>query len=149
MVNGVKAGFFEYLNNFWEEARREPFSISEIALFHYLFNEANHHHWEMPIKCNTAIMSYTMRTTKQNIMKAREGLRTRGILIYEKGSGTNSPPQYRLLTRQEKYTGQLSGQLSVYNKKDIEQINNKKGTYDRRRRTEVQASQPSDYEGAF
>lgn len=140
---------FDYFNNFWEEARREPFTISETALFHYILNEANHNHWEMPVRCNTAIICYTLQTSKQNIMKAREGLRARRILTYDKGSGTNSPPTYRLLTKKEKYTGQLSGQLSEYNKKDVEQINNKKGNYDKRRRTEVQASLPSDYEGAF
>ncbi|MCF0185469.1 MAG: hypothetical protein HUJ98_03145 [Bacteroidaceae bacterium] len=153
MVNSTKCGFFDYFNNFWEEARREPFSLSEVAVFHYLLNEANQRHWVMPFRCSTAMMCLTLGTTKQNVMKVREQLRNRGIISFEKGAGTNSPATYRLTIAGKNFTPQLTGQLSgqfTHNKyKDKEENNNGKRNYDFRRGFEVQASKPSDYEGAF
>ena len=148
--------YFDYFNHFWDECRREPFTLSEISMFHYLLNEANHQRWQMPIRCNTSIMCLMMKTSKQNIVKARDHLKARGIIDFESGKGTNSPPLYTLLDattpanvkNASQLSGQLSGQLSHYNKKNKEKENNN-AKYDKRRSFEVNTTEAKEYEGSF
>ena len=117
-----------------------------------MLNEANHQRWQMPIRCNTSIMCLMMKTSKQNIVKARDHLKARGIIDFESGKGTNSPPSYTLLDATTptnvKNASQLSGQLSHYNKKNKEKENNNT-KYDKRRSFEVNTTEAKEYEGSF
>lgn len=88
---------FDYMNHFWDVNENDPCSLSENALFFYLLYEANRQHWVMPFKCNTQMLLARLNTSKQNIMKAREGLRKRGLIGFSKGEGKGRPALYTLL----------------------------------------------------
>ena len=111
--------YFDYFNNFWLENEREPFSTSEIALFHFLLYEGNRQRWKMPLRCSTAMIAYRLKTTKQNILKARDALSDRGIISYEKGSKTDSPARYLLLHSSDSFT---TGQVSQLAPQSISQL---------------------------
>lgn len=85
---------FDYMNHFWDANENDPCSLSENSLFFYLLYEANRQHWVMPFKCNTQLLLARLNTSKQNIMKAREGLRKRGLINFSKGEGKGRPALY-------------------------------------------------------
>lgn len=111
---------------FWRAAEEEAFTPSEAALYFYLLNRANAQRWRMPIRCSTTTICVFLSTTKQNVMKARAGLRRRGFIEYHSGSGANDIPQYTLtethsaLSGQlsDEFTPQLSSQLPLYKNKE-------------------------------
>lgn len=105
---------FDLFVPFWQESERMPFSTAEAALYHYLLYEANRNHWVMPIRCSTAIVCYRLSTSKQNIQKARDALKQRGLIDYKNGIGKRKPAEYTLLLMPD----QLSDQLSHYNIKN-------------------------------
>ena len=88
---------FDYMNHFWFENESEPCSLSETALYFYLMYEANRQHWAMPFKVSTQMLVARLNTSKQNVMKAREGLRKRGLIDFSKGEGKGKLALYRLL----------------------------------------------------
>jgi len=90
---------------FWQESERNPFTITEAALYHYLLYEANRNRWVMPFRCSTVLICHCLSTTKQNIQKAREALKERGFIDYKVGIGKRKPAEYTIL--------QMSGQLSL------------------------------------
>lgn len=102
---------FELFVPFWQESEREPFSITEAALYHYLLYEANRNHWVMPVRCTTTVMCFRLSTTRQNIHKARESLKERGFIDYKAGIGKGKPPEYTLLRMTVQLTDTLSVQL--------------------------------------
>lgn len=121
---------FNLVSHFWRAAEEESFTPSEAALYFYLLHKANTQKWQMPIRCPTTTICVFLSTTKQNVMKAREGLRRRGLIEYRSGSGTKDIPVYTLIDfstpLSEQLTDelspqlpvQLSGQLSLYKNKE-------------------------------
>ena len=90
-------GIYDYMNYFWFENENDPCSLSETSLYFYLLYEANRQHWVMPFKVSTQMLVARLNTSKQNVMKAREGLRKRGLIGLSKGEGKGKPALYTLL----------------------------------------------------
>ena len=117
---------FNLVSRFWRAAEEEAFTPSEAALYFYLLHKANTQKWQMPIRCPTSTVCAFLSTTKQNVMKAREGLRQRGFIEYHPGSGTDDSPLYTLTENpselsdrlSNELSGQLSNQLPLYKNKD-------------------------------
>ena len=117
---------FNFESRFWRAAEEEAFTPSEAALYFYLLHKANTQKWQMPIRCPTSTVCAFLSTTKQNVMKAREGLRQRGFIEYHPGSGTHDSPLYTLTENpselsdrlSNELSGQLSNQLPLYKNKD-------------------------------
>lgn len=109
---------FDFFIPFWQESERQPFSTTEAALYNYLLYEANRNYWAMPIRCSTAFVCYRLSTTRQNIQKARETLKLRGLIDYKNGFGKRKPAEYTLLSLTVQLPGQLSDQLTLLNMKN-------------------------------
>ena len=90
-------GIYDYMNHFWFVNENDPCSLSETSLYFYLLYEANRQHWLMPFKVSTQMLVARLNTSKQNVMKAREGLRKRGLIDFSKGEGKGKLALYRLL----------------------------------------------------
>ncbi len=88
---------YDYLIYFWQKNEYDQCSLSEIALYFCLLNEANRQHWVSPFKASTQMLMARLGTSKQNIMKARDSLMQRGLLSYVKGDGKGKPALYTLL----------------------------------------------------
>ena len=89
-------GIYDYMNHFWFENENDPCSLSESALYFYLLYEANRQHWVTPFKVSTQMLVARLNTSKQNLMKARDGLRKRGLINFSKGEGKGKPALYTL-----------------------------------------------------
>ena len=87
---------YDYMNHFWFENENDPCSLSEGVLYFYLLYEANRQHWVKPFKVSTQMLVARLNTSKQNVMKAREGLKKRGLIDYSKGEGKGKPALYSL-----------------------------------------------------
>ncbi len=87
---------YDYMNHFWFENENAPCSLSESVLYFYLLYEANRQHWETPFKVSTQMLVARLNTSKQNVMKAREGLRKRGLIAFSRGEGKGRPALYTL-----------------------------------------------------
>jgi hypothetical protein len=87
---------YDYMNHFWFENENDPCSLSEGVLYFYLLYEANRQHWASPFKVSTQMLAARLNTSKQNVMKAREGLKKRGLIDYSKGEGKGKPALYTL-----------------------------------------------------
>ena len=112
------AGIYDYINQFWTEAERSPFNPTEVALYHYLLYEANRLRWNMPFACHTAILCVRLSTTKQNISKARQHLKERGLIDCQVGTGIHTPALYSLTIQPfrqlpHQVTRQLTHELTV------------------------------------
>ena len=112
------AGIYDYINRFWAEAERSPFNPTEVALYHYLLYEANRLRWNMPFACHTAILCVRLSTTKQNISKARQHLKERGLIDCQVGTGIHTPALYSLTIQPfrqlpHQVTRQLTHELTV------------------------------------
>lgn len=131
-------GIYDFMNHFWFENENDPCSLSETSLYFYLLYEANRQHWVMPFKVSTQMLVARLNTSKQNVMKAREGLKKRGLIGLSKGEGKGKPALYTLhfsevlsqslslmMTQQlpETLTSKLSQTLPLSN---IKEDNNKK-----------------------
>ena len=104
---------FILVSNFWRMAEEEKFTPSEAALYFYLLNRANTQRWKMPIRCPTSTILAYISTTKQNVMKAREGLKQKGFITFVEGSGGKGSPQYTLTNPSTELSTQLSTELST------------------------------------
>lgn len=89
-------GIYDYINHFWFENENNPCSLSETSLYFYLLYEANRQHWVMPFMVSTQMLVARLNTSKQNILKAREGLRRRGLIRFSKGEGKGKLALYSL-----------------------------------------------------
>ena len=89
-------GIYDYMNHFWFENENDPCSLSEGVLYFYLLYEANRQHWVTPFKVSTQMLVARLNTSKQNVMKARDGLRKRGLIGFSKGEGKGKPALYTL-----------------------------------------------------
>ncbi len=88
---------YDYLIYFWLKNEYDQCSLSEIALYFCLLHEANRQHWVSPFKASTQMLMARLGTSKQNIMKARESLKQRGLICFVKGDGKGKPALYTLL----------------------------------------------------
>ena len=88
---------YDYLICFWQKNEYDQCSLSEIALYFCLLNEANRQHWVSPFKASTQMLIARLGTSKQNVMKARDCLMRRGLISYVKGDGKGKPALYTLL----------------------------------------------------
>lgn len=104
---------YNFFLPFWRECEKEPFTITETALYHYLLNAANRNRWTMPIRCPTELMACQLRTTKQNIHKARLSLKERGLIDFEPGTGKGKYATYTLCLLPEVLSGQSSVGMST------------------------------------
>lgn len=112
------AGIYDYINRFWAEAERSPFNPTEVALYHYLLYEANRLRWNMPFAYHTAILCVLLSTTKQNISKARQHLKERGLIDCQVVTGIHTPALYSLTIQPfrqlpHQVTRQLTHELTV------------------------------------
>ena len=98
---------YDYLICFWQKNEYDQCSLSEIALYFCLLNEANRQHWVSPFKASTQMLMARLGTSKPNIMKARESLMRRGLISYVKGDGKGKPALYTFLLSSEEDDGQL------------------------------------------
>ena len=124
------ASIYDYINQFWTEAERSPFNPTEVALYHYLLYEANRLRWNMPFACHTAILCVRLSTTKQNISKARQHLKERGLIEFHAGTGIRTPALYSLTLQSppqlpQQVTPQLSRELTHSNIEDIDKNKDK------------------------
>ena len=105
---------YELSNRFWQEDEYDPFSTSEIALYFYLLHRANTRRWQMPLRCPTAMICCHLKTSRQNIVKARESLRQRGFITFTPGKGKDVPTLYTIIENPDTSSAsdELSGQLS-------------------------------------
>lgn len=105
---------YELSNRFWQEDEYAPFSTSEIALYFYLLHRANTRRWQMPLRCPTAMICCHLKTTRQNIVKARKSLRQRGFISFAPGKGKDTPSLYTIVENPDTSASsdELSGQLS-------------------------------------
>lgn len=111
-INKVESmNIFNLVVRSWRTAEESGSTTSEAALYFYLLNRANTQMWRMPIRCPTAIVSVYLNTSKQNVMKAREGLRRKGLITFTPGTGINDNPFYTLTECNEQLSGQMSGEL--------------------------------------
>ncbi len=138
-MTNKRPGIYDHLYRFWSECERRPFSATAIALFHYLLHAANANRWQMPIFCHTQVIALTMKTSKQNVCKAREQLKARDIIDFAPGININAPASYTLkasacnetdaTTAQlsqplsQELSQELSQQLSLYNNKEKDKDN--------------------------
>ena len=86
-------GIYDYMNHFWFENENDP--------CFYLLYEANRQHWASPFKVSTQMLAARLNTSKQNVMKARDGLRKRGLIDFSKGEGKGKPALYTLRLSEE------------------------------------------------
>ena len=94
-------GIYDYMNHFWFENENDPCSLSEATLYFYLLYEVNRQHWASPFKVSTQMLAARLNTSKQNVMKARDGLRKRGLIDFSKGEGKGKPALYPLCLSEE------------------------------------------------
>lgn len=73
----------------------------------------------MPFACHTAILCVRLSTTKQNISKARQHLKERGLIDCQVGTGIHTPALYSLTIQPPRQlTHELTVQLPHSNIKD-------------------------------
>lgn len=106
---------YNFIIYFWMKNEHEQCSMSEISLYFCLLHEANRQHWVSPFMVSTPMLMARLGTTKQNIMKAREGLMSRGLICFIKGGGKGKPAMYTLLlgslekgTQSQEFTNPLA-----------------------------------------
>ena len=123
---------YDYMNHFWFENENDPCSLSEATLYFYLLYEANRQHWVKLFKVSTQMLVARLNTSKQNVMKAREGLKKRGLIDYSKGEGKGKPALYTLNLSDEQplqlpqpMTQPLTGSLACKLPQSLPHSNNK------------------------
>lgn len=98
---------YDFLIYFWLKNEYDQCSLSEMALYFCLLHEANRQHWASPFKVSTQMLIARLGTSKQNIMKARDGLMRRGLITCVKGEGKGKPALYTLLLNSVESNQQL------------------------------------------
>ena len=88
---------YELLNRFWLENEYDPCSATEIALYFFLLNKANTRRWKMPFRCSTELIRMQLSTTRQNVLKAREGLHKKGFISFTTGTSKGNYAQYSII----------------------------------------------------
>lgn len=83
--------YIKLINSFWETNRNTQFTMAETTLYFYLLNEANRIYWQMPIVCATAIICASTGMTKATLIRARNGLKKKGLIGFTEGVNILAP----------------------------------------------------------
>ena len=102
----------ELLNRFWLENEYDPCSATEIALYFFLLNKANTRRWKMPFRCSTELIRMQLSTTRQNVLKAREGLHKKGFISFTTGTSKGNYAQYSIIDCTTQFTVQTTDELT-------------------------------------
>ena len=89
--------YIDLLNRFWEANRADRFTTAERELYYYLLNECNHNYWRMPVSCSTSVACAVIGMNRATLVRAREGLRCRGLILFEEGVQNSRAPTYTIL----------------------------------------------------
>lgn len=89
--------YIDLLNRFWEANRADRFTTAERELYYYLLNECNHNYWRMPVSCSTSVVCAVIGMNRATLVRAREGLRRRGLIRFEEGVQNSRAPTYTIL----------------------------------------------------
>jgi len=89
--------YIDLLNRFWEANRADRFTTAERELYYYLLNECNHNYWRMPVSCSTSVACAVIGMNRATLVRAREGLRCRGLILFEEGMQNSRAPTYTIL----------------------------------------------------
>ena len=100
--------YLDLINRFHDENRRRRFTVGEMALYYFLLNEANRSYWQMPLCCPMGLIMAYVPLSKSTILRAREGLRDRGLITYENGSRSICAPTYTIILGSEKMTEEVA-----------------------------------------
>ena len=103
---------YELLNRFWLENEYDPCSATEIALYFFLLNKANMRRWKMPFRCSTELIRMQLSTTRQNVLKAREGLLKKGFISFTTGTSKGNYAQYSIIDCTTQFTVQTTDELT-------------------------------------
>ena len=103
---------YELLNRFWLENEYDPCSATEIALYFFLLNKANTRRWKMPFRCSTELIRMQLSTTRQNVLKAREGLHKKGFISFTTGTSKGNYAQYSIIDCTTQFTVQTTDELT-------------------------------------
>ena len=103
---------YELLNRFWLENEYDPCSTTEIALYFFLLNKANTRRWKMPFRCSTELIRMQLSTTRQNVLKAREGLHKKGFISFTTGTSKGNYAQYSIIDCTTQFTVQAIDELT-------------------------------------
>ena len=103
---------YELLNRFWLENEYDPCSATEIALYFFLLNKANTRRWKMPFRCSTELIRMQLSTTRQNVLKAREGLHKKGFISFTTGTSKGNYAQYSIIDCTTQFTVQITDELT-------------------------------------
>ena len=90
--------YIKLINRFWETNRNTQFTMAETTLYFYLLNEANRNYWQMPIACATAIICASTGMTKATLIRARNGLKKKGLIGFTEGVQHSRAPTYHIRT---------------------------------------------------
>ena len=88
--------YIKLINRFWETNRNTQFTMAETTLYFYLLNEANRNYWQMHIACATAIICASTGMTKATLIRARNGLKKKGLIGFTEGVQHSRAPTYHL-----------------------------------------------------
>ena len=89
--------YIDLLNRFREANRADRFTTAERELYYYLLNECNHNYWRMPVSCSTSVVCAVIGMNRATLVRAREGLRRRGLILFEEGVQNSRAPTYTIL----------------------------------------------------
>lgn len=103
---------YELLNRFWLENEYDTCSATEIALYFFLLNRANTRRWKMPFRCSTELIRIQLSTTRQNVLKAREGLHKKGFISFTTGISKGNYAQYSIIDCTTQFTVQTTDELT-------------------------------------
>ena len=90
--------YIKLINRFWETNRNTQFTMAETTLYFYLLNEANRNYWQMPIVCATTIICASTGMTKATLIRARNGLKKKGLIGFTEGVQHSRAPTYHIRT---------------------------------------------------
>ena len=90
--------YIKLINRYWETNRSMQFTMAETTLYFYLLNEANRNYWQMPVACATAIICASTGMTKATLIRARNGLKKKGLIGFTEGVQHSRAPTYHIRT---------------------------------------------------
>lgn len=93
----MKMNIYEQITLFWELHDMNHFTTSERELFFFLLKEGNKHYWEMPFSCPTQAVCLSLEISRATLVRARDGLRKRGVISFTVGAKYTVAPTYTIL----------------------------------------------------
>lgn len=93
--------YIDYANRYWRVARANCASNNCAFLYFFLLDHVNGLRWQQPFGCPTALITATVRVSKQQVVNARQELAKLGLIIFKEGTSRQVPPVYFLTTGEE------------------------------------------------